>query len=69
MPESQRNDKANPIAVEKYLKGIKFPATKADLVNHAKGHDAPDDVVNTLRMMPDREFGNAAEVAKGVGEV
>lgn len=59
----------NPIEVEKHLKGIKFPASKQDLIEQARQNQAPGEVLSVLERMPDREFRTAADVAKGVGEV
>lgn len=67
--QSSNRERPEPIAVEKHLKGIKFPADKQDLIAHAQQNDAPEEVLSTLERMPDREYGNAADVAKGVGEI
>jgi len=67
MPKDQ-NEKASPATVEKYLKGIDFPAEKEDLIDHALENGAPDEVIVVLERMPDREYGSAADVAKGIGE-
>jgi len=62
-------DRGSPAAVERYLKGIDFPASKRDLVSHARDNNAPDDVIRVLDRMPEREYGSTADVAKGVGQV
>lgn len=63
-------DKASPAAVERYLKGIHFPASKKDLVNKAKENDAPSDVMHVLDLFDDRrEFHSPIDVAKEVGRV
>jgi hypothetical protein len=67
--QRSKSERPNPIEVEKHLKGIKFPASKQDLIEHARQNDAPEEVLSTLEQMPDREFGNAADVAKGVGQI
>ena len=53
--------------VSKYLKGIQFPADKQKCVSYAREHDAPDDVVNVLRCMPDSQFDSMAGVWHAVG--
>lgn len=60
--------KASPATIEKHLKGIDYPAGKEDLVRHARGQNAPDDVLAVLQRMPDREYGSAADAAKGIGQ-
>lgn len=41
----------NPIQIQKFLKGVDYPATKDDLVAKAQANDAPDDVVQELQGM------------------
>lgn len=59
----------SPANVAHYLSGIDFPASKDDLVRHARSHDAEDDVLEVLRQMPQRDYGSMADVMKGVGKV
>jgi hypothetical protein len=60
---------ANPMEVEKSLKGIDFPAKKQDLVNHAQQHGADERVLETLKDLPRDEFHNAADVTRAIGEM
>ncbi|RJP74384.1 MAG: DUF2795 domain-containing protein [Candidatus Zixiibacteriota bacterium] len=59
----------SPAQVEKYLRGINYPASKRDLQNHARRNNAPEDVMDTLDMMPDRQYHSADDVAEGISEV
>ena len=56
--------KASPAYVEKALKGIDFPASKKDLVKRPKDNDASDEVMEVINDLPDKEYSNAADVAK-----
>ena len=60
---------ANPVEVEKSLKGIDFPARKQDLVKHAQQHGASQEVLETIKNLPEEEFHTAADVAKAVGQI
>ena len=60
---------ANPMEVEKSLKGIDFPAKKQDLVTHAQQHGADQRVIETIRDLPRDEFNTAADVTKAIGEM
>ena len=60
---------ANPVEVEKSLKGIDFPAKKQDLVKHAQQRGANEEVLETIEQLPEENFNNAADVAKAVGEL
>ncbi len=53
--------------VSKYLKGIHFPVDKQRCVTYAREHDAPDDVVSTLRGMPDGQYDSMAGIWHAVG--
>lgn len=59
----------SPANITHHLKGVDFPASRADLENQAKDNGADDDVLEILRQMPDREYDDMADVTKGIGEV
>jgi Protein of unknown function (DUF2795) len=44
------------------LKGAAFPMNTRQLARHARQNRAPDDIVETIKRMPDREFGSLADV-------
>ena len=59
----------SPANITKHLKGIDFPAKQPDLVEHARKQKAEREVIAVLEKMPDREYGNMADVMKAMGEV
>lgn len=61
--------KASPAAVERYLKGVDYPASKQDLVDHAQDQDAPDDVMHVIEQMADRTYNSPVDVSKEVGQI
>jgi hypothetical protein len=61
--------KVNPIQLQKHLKGIDYPASKQDLIDHAEEHGADDNVRSLLEQLPDEEYETPADVSKAVGEV
>jgi len=50
------------------LKGIDFPATKDKILAFARDHNASPEVLDVLGRLPEREYGNMAELMKGYGE-
>lgn len=58
---------ANAIDVQKYLSGVDYPADRAALVEHARGQDAPDDVVELLEGIEDREYEGPSGVSGQLG--
>ena len=64
---TERGVKASPAEVEKFLNGIDFPVSKQDLIQHAEDNGAPAEVLGVLDSMPDKQYGSAADVVKGIG--
>jgi hypothetical protein len=62
-------EKASPAAVERYLKGINFPASKQDLIKHAKQNNAPEDVIHVLNQFEDKEYHSVIDISKEVGRI
>lgn len=57
-----------PISVQKYLKGVDYPATKEDLISHAKKQGADKNVMDLLEQIADEEYDGPTAVSKAVGE-
>ena len=60
---------ANPIQVQKYLKGVNYPASKRDLVERARRQGADENVIYTLESIPDRTYEGPSGVAKEIGKL
>jgi hypothetical protein len=60
------NDNPNFIEVQKFLGGIDYPATRDDLVRTAEESGAGDDVLETLRNLPERDYKDPTEVSEAV---
>lgn len=61
--------KINPIQLQKFLKGVDYPAQKKDLIKHAEKQGADKNVLSTLEKISDGEYTTPAEVSQAVGEV
>lgn len=59
----------SPSNIAHYLKGMDFPASKQELVQHARDNHADQEVLEVLEQMPERDYGDMADVMKGVGQV
>jgi len=51
------------------IKGATFPINTRQLAEHARQNRAPEDVIETIKQMPDREFGSVTDVERAFGEV
>ncbi|HEY9671602.1 MAG TPA: DUF2795 domain-containing protein [Waterburya sp.] len=60
---------ANPIQIQKHLKGVDYPASKEELIEHAQQQDADEDILSILEQLPDQEFETPAEVSKAIGNL
>lgn len=55
----------SPIDMAHHLKGIRFPAGKQDLVQHAKGNGAPSEAMEAIEAMPEQTYETMADVMMG----
>ena len=61
--------KVNPVQVEKFLKGLDYPASKADLIKYAQQHGADENVLAVLSRLPDKIYEGPVGVSKAIGEI
>ena len=59
----------NPIQLEKFLKGVDYPAHKADLIKKAQQNGADQGALSTLNQLPDQQFQTPADVSQAVGAI
>jgi hypothetical protein len=59
---------ADFIKVQKFLSGIHYPASKQQLIEHARGNKADDDAMEALKDIPEREYSGPDEVSKVVAK-
>jgi hypothetical protein len=56
------------IEVQKALSGASYPATKDQLIKHARGKKADQQALQALEGIPDQEYSGPAEVSKAVAK-
>jgi hypothetical protein len=57
------------IKVQKFLSGVDYPASKQDLVEHARRQGGEPDVIEALEALPDREYDGPNAVSSAVAKV
>jgi hypothetical protein len=64
----RRTEVAQPefIQVQKALGGVSYPATRGQLIEHARGKNASKDILDALQSIPDQEYDGPNEVSKAV---
>jgi hypothetical protein len=60
---------SSPIEIQKFLKGVDYPASKDDLIEKARSNGAKKDLLTLLEDLKEDEFANPAEVSKAIGEL
>jgi hypothetical protein len=48
----------------KYIKGAEFPYTKDELIQLARSNGAPEEVINSIRHLEDRNYNSPVDVEK-----
>ncbi|MEI2582761.1 DUF2795 domain-containing protein [Scytonema sp. PRP1] len=61
--------KVNPIQLQKHLKGVDYPASKEQLIQHAQKQGADDTAISVLNELPDQEYESPTDVSEAVGEI
>jgi hypothetical protein len=56
------------IKVQKFLSGVHYPASKQQLMDHAREKKADKDALDALQQIPDREYGGPNDVSKAVAK-
>src|SRR6202165_1755597 len=54
----------SPVQVEKFLKGVDYPAKKEDLLKHAQQQGADQQVLEALKQLPDQTYGDQSALAR-----
>ena len=58
----------NPIQIQKFLKGVDYPASKQDLLQNAKKLGADDNVCESLEKLPDQDFDAPVDVSEALAK-
>ena len=60
---------ASLVDIGKRLEGLTLPASKQDVIGHARSKGANQDEITALERLPNLEFKTIADVLQGVGQV
>jgi hypothetical protein len=56
------------IEVQKYLSGVDYPATKDQLVEHARSRSAPEEIIDQLSSLPDDTYDGPNKVSRAIAK-
>jgi hypothetical protein len=60
---------ANPVQVQKFLKGIDYPCGQRELIATARQQGADENVLATLERLPDQSYNSPNDVAEAIGKL
>jgi len=52
--------------VGKFLEGADYPASRDDLAAYAESQDAPEEVLETIGALPEKEYASATDVQEAI---
>lgn len=58
----------NPIQIQKFLKGVDYPANKETLLENAKKLGADENVCASLEQLPDQDFAAPIDVSQALAK-
>jgi hypothetical protein len=59
-------DKPTPIELQKYLKGVQYPASKSSLIDAATSNGATDDLLGALESVSQDDFDGPTDVSSAI---
>ena len=59
----------NPVELQKWLSNVDYPASKQTLIDHARDEGADREVRETLKRLPDEEYGSPNDVSEALGRI
>ncbi|WP_460947121.1 DUF2795 domain-containing protein [Okibacterium endophyticum] len=62
------NDLPTAIQIQKFLKGVDYPASKQTIVDTAEKQGADDNVLSALRNIADKDYDAPTDVSKELGQ-
>lgn len=58
----------NPIQIQKFLKGVDYPANKKTLLENAKKLGADENVCQSLENLPDQDYEAPVDVSEALAK-
>lgn len=58
----------SPIELQNFLKGMDFPASKEELINHARSNRASEEIISMLEGMRTNRFVSPTDVSDALND-
>ncbi|HEV7618173.1 MAG TPA: DUF2795 domain-containing protein [Burkholderiaceae bacterium] len=59
----------NPVQVQKFLKGVDYPANKKTLIENAEKQGADENVRASLEQLPEKEYEAPVDVSEALAKI
>ncbi len=66
---SLHSEKVSAAQIQVYLKGVDYPVNKQQLLEAARKNNAPDNVMQFLNRLPERQYTRPNEVEQEFGKM
>jgi hypothetical protein len=60
---------SNPAQVEKFLKGLNYPASKMEVISCAERNGVDKQTREMLERLPEQKYERATDVSKAIGSL
>lgn len=61
-------NRISPIEVQQFLKGMDYPASKEELINHARSSRASEEIIAMLEGMRTNRFNSPSDVSNALND-
>lgn len=58
-----------PAQIGPFVKDINFPANKKDVIQHAQDINADEEVIDTLKSLPNQQFNSSQELKRVLADI
>ena len=60
--------KISPVELQRFLRGVDYPASKEDLINHARSNRASEEIITMLEGMRLNRFISPTDVSDALND-
>lgn len=61
-------NRISPIEIQQFLKGMDYPASKEELINHARSSRASEEIIAMLEGMRTNRFNSPSDVSNALND-
>jgi hypothetical protein len=67
--DHRHSGQPSPVAIQKALAGVDYPATRESLAETARAHHADKEIIELIDRLPDTKYSSPAAVSKAIGQI